>query len=38
MRRRAVGAEPRGQQEPQVPQQSQEQQTAEGDDEGHVPR
>lgn len=36
--RRAAGAEPRQQQEPQVAQQPEEQQTAEGDDEWHVPR
>lgn len=36
--RRAAGADPRRQQEPQVPQQSEEQQTAKGDDEWHVPR
>lgn len=30
--------DPRRQQEPQVPQQSEEKQTAEGDDEWHVPR
>lgn len=36
--RRAAGADPRCQQEPQVPQQSKEQQTAKGDDKWHVPR
>lgn len=36
--RGAVGAEPGQQQEPQVAQQPEEQQTAEGDDERHVPR
>lgn len=36
--RRAAGADPRRQQEPQVPQKSEEQQTAEGDDKRHVPR
>lgn len=36
--RGAVGVEPGQQQEPQVAQQPEEQQTAEGDDEWHVPR
>lgn len=36
--RRAAGAEPRQQQEPQVCQQPEEQQTAEGEHERHVPR